>query len=170
MVALDAEAAGAPIVLSLPVSPEMSAFADSLASQPSYAALVFRNAGVPLSFSKPLTIENSSAFRLGSYVVRYIKKDESTYFYELKTVTDFGKTVLTPIQIDCGNINAGLVQVRLYPAFAEFVPQWFVKQIEIKLKSMTQPATQRTLVNYLAARSKSVRTMSESERLRRDRK
>ena len=41
MVALHGEAASAPIILSLPVSPEMSAFADSLASQPSYAALVF---------------------------------------------------------------------------------------------------------------------------------
>jgi hypothetical protein len=170
MVALDSEAAGAPIVLILPMSPEMSAFADSLASQPSYAALVFRNAGVPLSFSKQLSIEDSAAFRLGNYAVRYVKKQEATYFYEVRTMTDLGTTVVTPVQIDCANINAGLVQIRLYPEFAELAPKWFVKQIELKLKTMMQPAKQKILVNYLVARSKNIRNVSESERLRLNRK
>lgn len=166
MVALSDEAAGAPIVLSLPVSPEMSAFADSLATQPSYAALVFRNAGVPLSFSKRLSIENSSTFRLGHYGVRYVGREEATYFYEVRTMTDLGTAVVTPVQIDFADINTGLVQIRLYPEFAELAPKWFVKQIELKLKTIMQPAKQKMLVKYLVARSKNIRSMSESERVR----
>lgn len=166
MVALHGEAASAPIILSLPVNPEMSAFADSLASQPSYAALVFKNAGVPLSFSKRLSIESSSAFRLGNYAVRFVKKEEATYFYEVRTMTDLGTIVVTPVQLDFANISAGLIQIRLYPEFAELAPKWFVRQIELKLKAIMQPAKQKILVNYLAARSKSIRSMSEPERLR----
>jgi len=74
LAALGAQAAVAPIVMSVPITPDMAGFVDSLARQPSYAALVLRNAGFPLSFSKPISIDNSSSFRLGNYAVQYLKK------------------------------------------------------------------------------------------------
>ena len=86
--ALGAQAAVAPIVMSVPITPNMAGFVDSLARQPSFAALVLRNAGIPLSFSKPIIIDNSTSFRLGNYVVQYLKKSDNVYFYEVRTMTD----------------------------------------------------------------------------------
>jgi len=170
LTALGAQAAVAPIVMSVPITPDMAGFVDSLARQPSYAALVLKNAGIPLSFSKPIAIESSTSFRLGNYVVQYLRKDDNLYFYQVQTLTDFGKGVVTPIQIDVANVNSGIVRIRMYPEFAGFIPKLLLDQVESRLKSITRPTAQKKLVSYLVARSKNIRTLSDLERHRLDRK
>ncbi len=167
---LGAEAAPKPIVLSVPIAPEMSTYVDSLARQPSYAALVFRNAGIPLSFSKTINIDSSTSFRLGSYAVQYVKKADNIYFYELQTITDLGRKVVTPVEIDVTKVSDGALQIRIYPEFADFVPKILFNQLDSRLRSISRPSSQKKLVNYLAVRSKNSRTMTDSERQRIDRK
>jgi hypothetical protein len=170
LAALGAQAAVAPIVMSVPITPNMAGFVDSLARQPSFAALVLRNAGIPLSFSKPISIDNSTSFRLGNYVVQYLKKSDNVYFYEVRTMTDLGKKVVVPVEIDVADLDARIVRIRMYPEFAGLIPKVLLNQLESRLKNITRPRAQEKLVSYLSARAKNSRTMSDSERNYLDRK
>jgi hypothetical protein len=58
----------------------------------------------------------------------------------------------------------------MYPEFAGFIPKLLLDQVESRLKSITRPTAQKKLVSYLVARSKNIRTLSDLERHRLDRK
>lgn len=149
-----ASAEKTPITLELSVASEFAPFSNVLFESPSYAALAFQNSGIPISLSKPMKILSPKALQIGSERLVFEGKSGNVFRYKASMGLPLGGEISIPVEIDASNLAGGKLIIRAYLSGSGLVPNELIVKVESKMQSLANVSAQKSLIGYLAARTK----------------
>jgi hypothetical protein len=142
-----------PVVIDLKVKPELSVYAPVLLPSPAFMALALQNAGLPLAFSKSITILSPESIRVGPGTLNYIRQENEIYYYKVELDLPLGGKLEGQVEVNAGALSSGKLQIYFHSALSRLIPEGLLTRVESKLQFLVQPDSIELLISYLKERS-----------------
>jgi hypothetical protein len=139
------------IRIDLPALPGLARYEDLLA-HPAYLALALDSSGMAAGLSGRLTLIDSRALRLQNAFMRFKERRGAIYSYEAGYTIDLGAGTTDlkfPVTIDITQLPQGKVTINATPPLAKLFPKELVERARVRSESMSDRASQQTLLSYL---------------------